>query len=262
MIDGVVRRGFPTPSGRLEFWSSTLAAWGWPEHALPGYIQSHVHPSELAGDQMVLLSTFRLPTQIHTRSANSKWLDELSHTNPVWIHPSDAARLRIAKYRRPDPGRDRDRLLRGQGVDHGGHPARRRRVLPPHGPLEAHRPQPGQRGRHDGHGRPATTARRAGPCAPPSRGRPYRSADPDTARIWWSDTGVHQNLTFPVHPDPISGMHCWHQAVRVRPAEPGDAHGDIAVDTDQGARGLPDVDGADPARRAASRPTAPGGRAG
>ena len=36
---------------------------------------------------MVLLSTFRLPTQIHTRSANSKWLDELAHTNPVWIHP-------------------------------------------------------------------------------------------------------------------------------------------------------------------------------
>ena len=61
--------------------------------------------------------------------------------------------------------------------------------------------------------------------------RPYSSADPDTARIWWSDTGVHQNLTFPVHPDPISGMHCWHQAVRVRPAGPGDAHGDIAVDT-------------------------------
>jgi hypothetical protein len=60
---------------------------------------------------------------------------------------------------------------------------------------------------------------------------PYASADPDTARIWWSDTGVHQNLTFPVHPDPISGMHCWHQAVTVRPAGPGDAHGDIAVDT-------------------------------
>ena len=60
---------------------------------------------------------------------------------------------------------------------------------------------------------------------------PYASADPDTARIWWSDTGVHQNLTFPVHPDPISGMHCWHQAVTVRPAEPGDSHGDIAVDT-------------------------------
>ena len=45
---------------------------------------------------------------------------------------------------------------------------------------------------------------------------PYESSDPDTLRIWWSDVGVHQNMTFPVHPDPISGMHCWHQAVRVR----------------------------------------------
>jgi hypothetical protein len=59
---------------------------------------------------------------------------------------------------------------------------------------------------------------------------PYASGDPDSQRIWWSDTGVHQNLTFPVHPDPISGMHCWHQAVRVRPADRRDQHGDIAVD--------------------------------
>ena len=61
--------------------------------------------------------------------------------------------------------------------------------------------------------------------------RPYESADPDTRRIWWGDVGVHQNLTFPVQPDPISGQHCWHQAVWIRPAEPGDAYGDIAVDT-------------------------------
>jgi len=41
---------------------------------------------------------------------------------------------------------------------------------------------------------------------------------PDSQRIWWSDTGVHQNLTFPVHPDPVSGMHCWHQVVKVEKA--------------------------------------------
>jgi hypothetical protein len=60
---------------------------------------------------------------------------------------------------------------------------------------------------------------------------PYDSADADTRRIWWTDVGVHQNLTFPVHPDPISGMHCWHQAVRVSRANPGDSYGDISVDT-------------------------------
>jgi hypothetical protein len=61
----------------------------------------------------------------------------------------------------------------------------------------------------------------------------FASSDPDTGRIWWTDVGVHQNLTFPVHPDPISGQHCWHQVVRVRPAEAGDSYGDIAVDTDK-----------------------------
>jgi hypothetical protein len=61
--------------------------------------------------------------------------------------------------------------------------------------------------------------------------RPFRSDDPDTDRIWWTDAGVHQNLAFPVQPDPVSGMHCWHQAVRVRKADPKDRYGDVRVDT-------------------------------
>ncbi|MGA1077749.1 MAG: molybdopterin-dependent oxidoreductase, partial [Nitriliruptoraceae bacterium] len=32
-IDGEVKRGFPTPSGLLEFYSRTLVDWGWGEHA-------------------------------------------------------------------------------------------------------------------------------------------------------------------------------------------------------------------------------------
>jgi hypothetical protein len=61
----------------------------------------------------------------------------------------------------------------------------------------------------------------------------YQSGDDDTQRIWWTDSGVHQNLTFPVQPDPISGMHCWHQAVRVRKAEADDRYGDISVDQEK-----------------------------
>ena len=47
---------------------------------------------------------------------------------------------------------------------------------------------------------------------------------------------MHQNLTFPVQPDPISGMHCWLQRVTVGPAEPGDAYGDVVVDTEASHR--------------------------
>jgi len=60
---------------------------------------------------------------------------------------------------------------------------------------------------------------------------PWKSEDPDSQRVWWSDAGVHQNMTFPVHPDPVSGMHCWHQKVKVEPALPDDHYGDVVVET-------------------------------
>ncbi len=228
-VDGTIRRGFPTPSGRLEFWSSTLAAWGWPEHALPGYIKSHVHPENLAPGQFVLLSTFRLPTQIHTRSANAKWLDELAHTNPVWIHPADATRLGVQKT--GDLVRVESEIgyfVAKAWITEGIRPG----VVACSHHMGRWRLADGPRGVG---GMIATVDLRKGEDGWQMRRRaavaPYESADPDTQRIWWNDTGVHQNLTFPVHPDPISGMHCWHQAVWVRSAQPGDSHGDICVDT-------------------------------
>ena len=87
--------GFKTPSGKLEFYSKTLAEWGFGGEAVPGYIRSHVHWKELADGEMTLLPTFRLPTLIHTRSGNAKWLQEISHTNPLWVNPVDAERLRL-----------------------------------------------------------------------------------------------------------------------------------------------------------------------
>ena len=168
-----------------------------------------------------------------------EWLDELPHTNPVWIHPTDAARL--AHRRTGD-------LLRVETAI--GYFVAKAWM------TEGIRPGVVACSHHMGRWKLTATARSApaamtatvdlratattaGPCTTRRPVSPYRSADPDTARIWWTDTGVHQNLTFPVHPDPISGMHCWHQAVRVRPAAPGDAHGDIAVDTAEARADLP-----------------------
>jgi len=50
-----------------------------------------------AEGEFLLVPTFRLPTLIHTRSGNAKWLYEISHQNPLWIHPEDAVRLRISE---------------------------------------------------------------------------------------------------------------------------------------------------------------------
>ena len=63
--------------------------------------------------------------------------------------------------------------------------------------------------------------------------RPFASDDRDSSRIHWRDAGVHQNLTFPVQPDPVSGQHCWHQKVTVTHASPKDRYGDIFVDTNK-----------------------------
>ncbi|NKQ52299.1 molybdopterin-dependent oxidoreductase [Amycolatopsis sp. K13G38] len=227
-VDGAVRRGFPTPSGKLEFFSTTVDSWGWPEYAVPTYIASHIHPDRLESGQLVLISTFRLPTQVHTRSANAKWLNELAHTNPLWIHPEDATRLGIGA---------RDLVRVETEIGH---------FVVNVWITEGIRPGVVACSHHMGRWKPAGTgsgvnqmaaavdlnradgrwslSRRAGAGS-------YSSTDPDTSRIWWSQLGVHQNLTFGVQPDPISGQHCWHQAVRVRRAEPGDSYGDIAVDT-------------------------------
>jgi hypothetical protein len=61
--------------------------------------------------------------------------------------------------------------------------------------------------------------------------QPFESDDPESSRIFWCEGGVHQNLTFGVHPDPVSGMHCWHQKVTVEAVHAGDQYGDVSVDT-------------------------------
>ncbi|MEX0748274.1 MAG: molybdopterin dinucleotide binding domain-containing protein, partial [Rhodothermales bacterium] len=174
--------------------------------------------------------TFRLPTLIHTRSANAKWLYEISHKNPVWMHSEDAARLGVGTgdlirveteigyfvdkvwvTEGIKPGiiamshhLGRWRLKEGEGVNRQASNL----VELKEGPLDT-------RSIHVIHG-----------------ARAWESWDPDTGRVWWEEVGVHQNLTHGVHPDPISGAHCWHQkALNVSKAGPDDRHGDVFVDT-------------------------------
>ena len=227
-VEGRILRGFPTPSGRLEFYSRTLSDWGWPEYAVPAYIKSHVHQENMTDDQSVLISTFRLPVQIHTRSANAKWLDEIAHTNPLWIHPSQAARLNISTGDlvrvETEIGHFVVRAWVTEGIKPGvvacSHHMGRWKL------SEAGQRQLMATVKLDQEGNEWGLQRERGAA-------PYESADADTARIWWTDVGVHQNLTFPVHPDPISGMHCWHQAVRVSKALETDRYGDIHVDVEK-----------------------------
>ena len=217
---------------RQASWSSGRTPWpngdgrNWRR---PTYIKSHVHPSRLEPGQMPLISTFRVPVQIHTRSANAKWLDEIAHTNPLWIHPKDAGRLGIGGTGSlvrvtTDLGYFVVKAWITEGIRPG--------VVACSHHMGRWKPegQPGQR-----LGMMTVALAHSGSewsLAPKQSGGPFRSNDPDTMRVWWTDVGVHQNLTHAVHPDPVSGQHCWHQAVRVTPAEPGDRRGDVSVDTE------------------------------
>ena len=61
-------------------------------------------------------------------------------------------------------------------------------------------------------------------------------------------------MTFPVQPDPISGMHCWHQKVTLQKAEPGDRYGDVFVDTERSHEVYRALAGEDPRRSRSRRP--------
>jgi len=229
-VDGEILRGFPTPTGLLEFWSRTLHDWGWPELATPGYVKSHVHRQNMDRDQLCLVSTFRLPVHVHTRSGNAKWLDEIAHTNPLWIHPSDASRLGV---------RATGDLVRVETeIGHFVIKAWITEGIRPGVVACSHHMGRWKPERNDGQriGMATVTLGHEGSDWSMRRRKgvePFASADPDTLRVWWTDVGVHQNLTHAVHPDPVSGAHCWHQAVRVRPAQAGDRQGDIHVDRER-----------------------------
>jgi anaerobic selenocysteine-containing dehydrogenase len=228
LINGVALTGFATPSRRLELYSRTLVDWGWGEHAVPRYVPGHVHWRDLKRErgEFDLLPNFRLPTLVHTRSP-VKWLYEISHDNPLWIASADARAYGIATG---DLVKVRTRIgyfVTRAWVTEGIRPG----VLG----MSHHL---GRWRLHEEMGNRAASAlvqiERQGTSYKVSQvhgAQPYASSDPDTSRIWWSEVGVHQNLTFPVQPDPVSGMHCWHQRVTLERAAPGDRYGDIFVDT-------------------------------
>lgn len=232
-VDGDPLVGFPTPSRKLEIYSPTLAEWGWPQYAVPTYIRSHVHHSaiERSRNEFVLIPTFRLPVMIHTRSNNAKWLVEIAHTNPLWLNPVDAKRFGLQTGDLAKVSTDIGYFVLKVWVTEGIRPGVvacshhmgrwRRDNTSPEAP---------------GNDKWGSSLVRIDEGTDGTRKvtklggvEAFESQDPDSRRVWWGDAGVHQNLTFPVHPDPVSGQHCWHQRVRIEPAA-GLREGEVFVD--------------------------------
>lgn len=259
MVGGEAVVGYNTPSRKLELFSKTMADWKWPEFALPEYYRSHIHksaqaaslgvdggkaaddfdarymplvewPKDARGEVLTLLPIFRLPHLIHTRSGNSKFLYEIAHKNPLWVNPTDAVRL--GGIRTGDLIKVHTEI--GFFVLH----AWVTEGLAPGVVACSHHMGRWRTNKEDQLERMSSAwvdlkevGKGQWKMRQTSGVEPYETTDPDTKRVWWSDAGVHQNITFPVHPDPITGMHCWHQMVRVERASADDRYGDIFVDT-------------------------------
>jgi hypothetical protein len=205
--------------------------WGWGEEAIPTYLKSHVNwrDLDLGGNERILLPIFRLPTLIHTRSGNAKYLYEISHGHPLWVNPVDADALGFETGEMvritTEIGWFVMRAWRTEGIRPGvvaaSHHMGRWRQEDKTGNERWSSALVNIDQLGDGKWRLRQL-----------KGiEPFESDDPDSSRIWWKDPGVNQNLAFPVHPDPVSGMHAWHQRVTLTTAQEGDQYGDVVVDT-------------------------------
>ena len=233
MVNGKAVVGFPTPSRKNEFYSQTMVDWKWPEYATPTYIKSHIHNDVLdkSRGEYVLVPTFRLPTLIHTRSGNAKWLVEISNRNPIWMHPDDAKKWGfktgdLVKLN-TDIGYFIDKVWVTQSMKPGV-------VACSHHIGRWRRPQDKIGNRWATNTVKIENDGKGGWKMNTMSGiKPFESKDKDSKRIFWKDGGVHQNITHAVHPDPISGMHTWHQRVRIEKPGKDEKYGDIFVDTNK-----------------------------
>jgi len=229
--NGHNNKGFPTPSKRQELYSPTMVDFGHADKAIPGFeVKSHVHPDNMDEDDYILLPNFRLPVHIHSRSANAKWLAEIAHRNPIWIHTSDAAKLGVKTGEllkvETEIGWMVDKVWVTEAIRPGvvacsHHLGRWRREQDKGNSLLSNTVKISNPGKGQWK---METIRGIGA---------WESEDPDTKRVWWRDGGVHQNLIHCVQPDPISGHHCWLQKVKLTLPGADENYGDVFVDTDK-----------------------------
>jgi thiosulfate reductase / polysulfide reductase chain A len=217
LIGGVARRGFLTPSRKVEVHNTFIEGKGHdvgvPVHPLPIYDPIPAHQRDLAADELIMIS-FKWNVHNAHRTGQSKWLQEIVHSNPAWINPATAARLGLSEgdwievtgYRPDDqavPG--------GDGNPMGAIRIRAHLTEGVHPQVIAISHNAGRR-----HGGPIAT-NGADRTAHPGY---TRSADPDQGRIWWTGAlSVAQNTIMPIYPDPVSGQQAYHDTiVKVRRA--------------------------------------------
>jgi anaerobic selenocysteine-containing dehydrogenase len=210
-IAGIARRGFLTPSRKVEIHSDFIVRRGRKANRdvepLPVYEPIPSHQGAFPANQLIMTS-YKINVHNGHRTMQSKWLQEISHTNPALLNRTTADKLGIADGDwievvsfRPDdaavPGGDGSKVgtLRTRvRLTEGVHPL----VI-----AIAH-----NAGRSVG-GPYATNGRNT--ADNPGYGD---TADADLDRMWWKGAiSVPQNDLMPIYPDPVTGGQAYHDTL-------------------------------------------------
>jgi thiosulfate reductase/polysulfide reductase chain A len=176
------KKGFPTPSGKFEIFSSRLQERGFP--ALPSYIPIKAH-QEMKENDFIL--TVYQPNVLTQRLANAKWPAEILHACPLWINLRTAEELGLKNGDRVKITSPAGSLTIPVRLSHGLHP---KAVALPEGL---------------GHWALGKIA----------QAKKYKSNDFDTNELWWEHegNGVNPNAVIPAQFDPAAGGVAWNDTV-------------------------------------------------
>jgi thiosulfate reductase / polysulfide reductase chain A len=222
MVDGKARRGFATPSRKFSVYHEDIEqaakATGFTEDGgkgMPTYFSVPSH--DKMSPEMLHLVTFKWNVHTQGRTQSQKYLSEIVHHNPMWIHTETAARLGIQTGDRVEitTYRPHGHQMKNGGqvlgsslitayVTEGIHP-RTVAVSNTLGNLL--------------HGR-AATARSGRRGSGAGWDNPIETEDQDLVDdIWWdprrggTGAGYNVNAILPIQPAPLVGMQGWYDTV-------------------------------------------------
>jgi anaerobic selenocysteine-containing dehydrogenase len=217
MVQGVARRGFTTPSRKLEVDSQFVKDKGEAVsktiEPLPVYDPIPDHQRPLDVDQLIMIS-FKWNVHNAHRTMQSKWLQEIVHTNPAWLNPATAGRLGLAEgdWVEVTSYRPRDSQVPHDDGSVVGTLKTRVHL------TEGVHPQVIAISHNHGRWVGGPIASRQGMGAAEPFPGVAGAPTPDERQPWWSgELSVAQNNLMPIYPDPRSGQQAFHDTiVRVR----------------------------------------------
>ena len=220
MIDdsGTVYKGFKpdkiNKSGWFELDSKIMSAKHYPGLPVWMYIPEH---EGLDSDELIL-TTYKMPTQSHSRTQNCKYLTEITHHEPAWINPTTASSLGLDDGAAATLTRSRELIDNKDMVTTKGTTESNMEVTVR--VTNMIRPGVIAISHHLGHwayGRYASGNNT--PMSDDDDQAAHATGDPDANDVWWDQYGYRGNWIMPNAGEPIGGgMRCFDTVVRVSPA--------------------------------------------